>query len=75
MDCRSAVLQWRWSVLNPHGIRNRWSSAGRSGHEGTQELQVIRSYSSRRLVSVKVARRLFIYATNVQFRQKAEQVL
>jgi hypothetical protein len=29
-----AVLPWRWSVLGPHGIANRWFSAGTSGHDG-----------------------------------------
>jgi hypothetical protein len=27
-----AVAWWPWSVLGPHGVGNRWSSAGTSGH-------------------------------------------
>jgi hypothetical protein len=26
-----AVAWWPWSVLGPHGVGNRWSSAGTSG--------------------------------------------
>jgi hypothetical protein len=28
------VAQWRWSVLGPHDIGNRWFSSGTSGHDG-----------------------------------------
>ena len=27
-----AVVSWSWSALGPHGIGNRWSLAGTSGH-------------------------------------------
>jgi hypothetical protein len=32
-----AVISCSWSVLGPHGVGNRWSAAGTSGHDGQGE--------------------------------------